>query len=150
MNYIRHLHAFYNHAKRDDRLSATHVSLYMALFQYWNYNRFQNPFRIDREELMLLSRIGSKTTYFKCIKELHSCRYIIYHSGITKGQNGKLSIVRLDLKSEEKELKQLDLFCNKITEKENNLSEAQSESSPFPLGEDLGVDRFHSPINQLT
>jgi len=110
MNYIRHLHAFYHQVRRDDRLTATHVSLYMAIFQYWNYNRFQNPFRIDRDELMQLSKIGSVTRYRKCIKELHDYRYVFYHSGIKKYQDAKLSIIRLDTSAEEKGLKQLDLF----------------------------------------
>ncbi len=110
MNYIRHLHAFYHHARRDDRLSPTHVSLYMALFQFWNYNRFQNPFRIDRDELMQLSKIGSVNTYRRCIKDLHNYRYVFYHSGIKKYQDAKLSIIRLDNKAEEKGLKQMDLF----------------------------------------
>lgn len=82
----------------------------MALFQYWNYNRFQNPFRIDRDELMQLSKIGSKNTYHKCIKELHSYRYIIYHSGIAKYQHVKVSMIRLETKKEEPGLRQLDLF----------------------------------------
>ena len=110
MNYIRHLHAFYHHVKRDDRLSATHVSLYLALFQFWNYNRFQNPFRIYREELMQLSKIGSKNTYHKCMKELHAFRYIIHHTVITKYQPIKVSMISLDLKTEEKDFLQLDLF----------------------------------------
>lgn len=110
MNYIRHLHAFYHHARHDNRLSPTHISLYMAMFQFWNYNRFQNPFRIERDELMQLSKIGSVNTYRKCIKDLHNYRYVFYHSGITKHRDAKLSIIRLDLKTEEKGLKQLDLF----------------------------------------
>ncbi len=110
MNYIRHLHAFYHHARQDSRLSPTHISLYMAIFQYWNYNRFQNPFQVNREELMQLSNIGSVSTWRKCIKELHSYRYVFYHSGITKHRDPKISIIRLDIKVEEKGIKQLDLF----------------------------------------
>jgi hypothetical protein len=133
MNYIRHLYAFYHQVKRDDRLSPTHVSLYLAIFQYWNYNRFQNPFRIDKDELMLLSKIGSKNTYYKCLKDLHSYRYIIYHTGITKFQNRKISVVRLEPKPEEKGLKQLNLFCNKETEKVNGLTEIHKVQNPCLL-----------------
>jgi hypothetical protein len=110
MNYIRHLHAFYQHIKRDKRLSANHVSLYLALFEFWNYNRFQNPFRINREALMQLSKIGSKNTYHKCIKELHSYQYIFYHTVVSKYQHAKVSIIRLENKTTEKDLQQLGLF----------------------------------------
>ena len=62
----------------DDRLNPTHISLYLALFQYWNLNRFSNPFSISRGEIMKLSKIGSKSTYHKCIKQLHYWSYLEY------------------------------------------------------------------------
>ena len=55
-----------------------HVSLYMALFQLWNLNRFRNPFSISREETMHLSLIGSVNTYARCIKQLQEWGYIRY------------------------------------------------------------------------
>lgn len=78
MNYIRHLNSFFEISGKDSRLSAYHVSLYMALFQLWNRNRFRDSFPVDREELMQLSRIGSKNTYAKCMKQLHQWGYIQY------------------------------------------------------------------------
>ena len=64
--------------RKDARLHANHVSLYMALFQVWNHHRFQNPFPILREEVMGLSCIGSRSTYVRCLKHLDYCRYITY------------------------------------------------------------------------
>ena len=111
MNYIRHLNAFYNLVKKDDRLAASHISLYMALFQYWNFNRFQNPFPVYRDNMMQLSKIGSKNTYHKCIKELHELRYIYYHPPLSKFLPVKVSIGRLDIEEEPaSRYKQLDLF----------------------------------------
>ncbi|WP_343745078.1 hypothetical protein [Chitinophaga sp.] len=77
-NYIRHLNAFFAQVRKETRLQANHVSLYLALFQVWNYHRFQNPFPILREEVMSLSCIGSRSTYVRCLKHLDNCRYIIY------------------------------------------------------------------------
>ncbi|RBL90450.1 hypothetical protein [Chitinophaga flava] len=77
-NYIRHLNAFFVQVRKETRLQANHVSLYLALFQVWNYHRFQNPFPILREEVMSLSCIGSRSTYVRCLKHLDYCRYIIY------------------------------------------------------------------------
>ena len=110
MNYIRHLNAFFNQVKNDDRLNAIHVSLYMALFQYWNFNRFQNPFPVYRDNIMQLSCIGSKNTYHKCMKGLHQFGYIIFHSAPSKYLPVKITMIRLDIKSIDGELKQLDLF----------------------------------------
>ena len=77
-NYIRHLNAFFEQVRKERRLHANHVSLYLALFHVWNCHRFQNPFPILREEVMGLSCIGSRATYVRCLKHLHHCGYISY------------------------------------------------------------------------
>jgi hypothetical protein len=77
-NYIRHLNAFFAQVRKEHRLHANHVSLYLALFQVWNCHRFQNPFPVLREEVMSLSCIGSRATYVRCLKHLHHCGYISY------------------------------------------------------------------------
>jgi hypothetical protein len=78
MNYIRHLTAFFEKVADDERINPFHISLYMALFQLWNIQRFENPISIARAELMKLSRIGSTHTYYKCLNELNIWAYIIY------------------------------------------------------------------------
>lgn len=78
MNYIRHLTGFYDKIQQDERLNPTHISLYLALFQFWNINHFQNPISISRNEMMRLSKISAFGTYHKCIKELQQFGYIEY------------------------------------------------------------------------
>lgn len=78
MNYIGHMNAWFAKIYEDNRLHTTHIALYVALFQYWNLNRFQNPITLHREEVMRLAKIGSANTYTKCIKELHQWEYIKY------------------------------------------------------------------------
>ncbi|MFD0762759.1 hypothetical protein ACFQZW_11760 [Lutibacter aestuarii] len=78
MNYIKHLNGIFHQFSKDTRLNPTHISLYIALFQIWNYNRFPDEFYINREEVMKFSKIGSNTTYHRCIKELSHWKYIIY------------------------------------------------------------------------
>ncbi|MCA6422814.1 MAG: transcriptional regulator [Flavobacterium sp.] len=78
MNYIKHLTGFFEKVVLDKTLNPTHVSLYMALFQFWNCNRFKNPISINRDEVMRISKISSKATYHKCLKNLHSLGYINY------------------------------------------------------------------------
>src|SRR5436190_7570835 len=110
MNYIRHLNAFFSLVKTDNRLTASHVSLYIALFHYWNFNRFNNPFSIYRENIMQLSKL-SKNTYHKCLKQLHEAKYIYYHPSPSKFQAVRISIIRLDKEEESPtQYKQLDLF----------------------------------------
>lgn len=67
-----------NKITEDNRLHATHVSLYISLFTLWNLNRFENPISINREEVMKISKIGSRNTYHKCLKDLDQFGYLEY------------------------------------------------------------------------
>jgi hypothetical protein len=79
MNYITHLTAVIDEFTRDDELNPSDISLYLALFYLWNINRFKNPLSVNRSEVMSVSKIGSKSTYHKCLKKLHEKKYIAYH-----------------------------------------------------------------------
>ncbi len=78
MNYIKHLTGFFNKMNNVTGVNPSHISLYLTLFQSWNVNRFKNPTSISREEIMRASKINSKGTYHKCIKELDSLGFIEY------------------------------------------------------------------------
>lgn len=153
MNYIKHLNSIMKRFSVDERLNPTHISLYMALFQFWNYNHFPVVIYINREEVMKMSKIGSMATYHRCLKQLHKWNYIVYlptHNPFKSSQikffnfgtttetsNGKSSdrstgetfgnsderVLEGALASEEKQLKQI----------ENNLKrpEAKQEVHDF-------------------
>ena len=78
MNYIKHLTGFFNKIHNENAINPTHISLYLALFQCWNVNRFKNPTGISREEIMKASKINSKATYHKCMKELEALGFMEY------------------------------------------------------------------------
>lgn len=78
MNYIKHLTGFFNKINNETAINPTHISLYLALFQCWNVNRFKNPTGISREEIMKASKINSKATYHKCMKELEALGFMEY------------------------------------------------------------------------
>lgn len=78
MNYIKHLTGFFDKVAKDKLLNPTHVSLYIALFQFWNINRFRNPISISRDEIMRISKISSLATYHRCLKLLDAHGYIKY------------------------------------------------------------------------
>jgi hypothetical protein len=94
MNYIHHLNTFLWLLQRESRLTPSHISLYLALFHYWNCNRFQNPFPLFREKLMQISGIGSKNTYSRCLKDLHEFGYIRYDPSLHKNHRPKVSLLR--------------------------------------------------------
>src|SRR5690606_38109390 len=73
-----HLNLAFEQFNKDPRLNPTHISLYMALFQYWNINRFPKVFHINRDEIMHMAKIGSKATYHRCLRDLDNSNYILY------------------------------------------------------------------------
>lgn len=79
MNYIKHLSSVLIEIAGDSRLKSTHVSMYIALFQIWNQNRFENPISINRSDTMNISKIGSRVTYHKCLRDLSEWKYIKYY-----------------------------------------------------------------------
>ncbi len=96
MNYIRHLTGFYDKIQQDDRLNPTHISLYLALFQFWNLNHFQNPISISRNEMMRLSKISALGTYHKCIKQLQEFGYIEYMPSFNPYKGSLVNLYNLE------------------------------------------------------
>jgi hypothetical protein len=101
MNYIKHLNAVFQKFYADDRLNTTHVSLYMALFQYWNINRFPEEFYIDRQEIMKLSKIGSTATYHGCLKQMDSWKYLKYMPSHNPFKGSKIKLFNFGTTSEQ-------------------------------------------------
>jgi len=95
MNYIKQLNAAFEKFFFDERLNPTHISLYMALFQEWNSSRFADVFFVNRRELMRVAKIGSKSTYHRCITDLDSWNYLSYFPSNNpyKGSKIKMSII---------------------------------------------------------
>lgn len=101
VNYILHLKGVFIQFSKDNRLNPTHISLYVALFQIWNNNRFLEEFDINREEVMSFSKIGSKSTYHKCIKELNHWKYIIYYPSHNPFKGSKIKMFNFETSSKQ-------------------------------------------------
>lgn len=93
MNYIRHLNSIFQQFNKDSRLNPSHISLYMALFQYWNINRFPQVFHVHRDEIMHMSKIGSNATYHRCLRELNSSKYILYLPSYNPYKGSKIKML---------------------------------------------------------
>lgn len=133
MNYIKHLTGFFEKVVIDKALNPTHVSLYMALFQFWNCNRFKNPISINRDEVMRISKISSKATYHKCLKNLHSLGYINYEPSYNpfKGSHVILFNFSEDLKPAPKSERKLknEPLIEPVSEQALNKSCTSNETS---------------------
>lgn len=94
VNYIKHLNTVFEKFLKDNRLNPTHISLYMALFQVWNSTRFSEEFFVIRDEVMKQSKIGSKSTYHRCIKELNHWKYIVYFPSHNPYRGSKIKMFK--------------------------------------------------------
>ncbi len=101
MNYIHHMNNWFAKVQADDRLYPSHISLYFTLFQQWNINRFNNPISICREETMKWSRIGSRTTYLKCLHDLTEYGYIEYIPSRNPMRGSKVNMINFCTSTEQ-------------------------------------------------
>lgn len=146
MNYIKHLTGFFDKVANDRLLNPTHVSLYISLFQFWNYNRFKNPISISRDEVMRISKISSKATYHKCLKALHAQGYIKYEPSYNpfKGSHVYLFNFSDDLKPLSKTERQAKPYFEPINEQVVNKSQAGTETSPELVSEQALVPSINN------
>ncbi|MCR8667482.1 hypothetical protein NO995_07310 [Aestuariibaculum sp. M13] len=105
MNYIKHMNAVFLLFSKDSRLNPTHISLYIALFQLWNTYHFPNEFFINRQEVMSLAKIGSKSTYHRSIKQLSHWNYFSYNPSKNKFKGSQIMMFHFGTRSEQ------ELYC---------------------------------------
>ena len=95
MNYIKLLNSAFSTFYYDDRLNPAHISLYMALFQEWNSCRFADEFYVNRRDLMRVAKIGSKSTYHRCVTELDAWHYLSYFPSNNPYKGSKIKMSHL-------------------------------------------------------
>lgn len=69
---------FINVSKANPKIKPLHVSLYLALFQFWLRADCKNPIRISRRTVMNTAKVNSIATYHKGMQELCLSKYISY------------------------------------------------------------------------
>lgn len=84
MNYISHLNHWFEMIRVHQEVKPTHITIYFILFQLWNTNRFSVEFSINRHEMINLSKLGSTSTYSKCMADLHRWGWINYKPSTSK------------------------------------------------------------------
>jgi hypothetical protein len=73
---LRQLIGFFIKASADHRIGPHHVAIYMALFQQWCIEG-SKQICVTQNHIRLVSKVG-RTTYHKCMRELHAYGYIHY------------------------------------------------------------------------
>ncbi|MEZ7507272.1 transcriptional regulator [Flavobacterium sp. Arc2] len=125
MNYIKHLTGFFNKINYETNLNPTHISLYLALFQCWNVNRFKNPTGISREEIMKASKINSKATYHKCMRELELLGFMVYNP--TFNPHSSSTIIMVNFSEEVNTISKIPQPTHSNNEPVHNLTKTKNE-----------------------
>ena len=115
MNYIKLLNAAFEKFYFDDRLNPTHISLYMALFLEWNSHRFADEFYVNRRELMRVAKIGSKSTYHRCIVDLDGWQYLSYFPSNNPYKGSKIRMTIIGT-SDEQDVEQYNSKLEQLAE----------------------------------
>ena len=137
MNYIKHLTGFFKKINNETNLNPTHISLYLALFQCWNVNRFKNPTGISREEIMKASKINSKATYHKCMKELELLGFMEYNP--TFNPHSCSNIIMANFSEEEKTISKITQPTRSKNEPVHNLTKSKNEHVIEQVNEQLYI-----------
>ncbi len=95
MERVKELTSFYSAIKDDHRISSTHISLYMALFQVYNLSRFQTPLSITRSGVMKVAKINGLDTCHKCIKDVNDFGYIHYLPSYNPAVGSQVYLIEL-------------------------------------------------------
>lgn len=78
MEVFAPLTVFFDAIADDTRISATHISLYVSLWNDWNMKGGLNPFAIERDTIMKTAKISARRTYHRCMNNLQEYGYIKY------------------------------------------------------------------------
>lgn len=74
---VSQMQSFYQSIASDGRISATHISVYMALLYRWNGDN-RTPLELRRQDVMRTAKISARQTYNKCMNDLKQYGYIRY------------------------------------------------------------------------
>ena len=95
MGEVKEITSFFSAIKEDPRIGATHISLYMALFQFYILNRLTNPIAITRALVKEVAKIKGLATYHKCMRDLVECGYIEYQPSFDPGVSSKVYLLKI-------------------------------------------------------
>jgi hypothetical protein len=134
-------------AKSDDRLSPAHISLYHALFQVWNTNRFKNPVSINRKQLLMCSKIGSNHTFYGCLNDLSSWCNIEYLPSHSPSVGSFVNLCSFDITEPEN----TDSSCANSTQQQckNDITDSANSAQLRCNFDITSCAKMHPSINNI-
>jgi DNA-binding MarR family transcriptional regulator len=84
---------YFKKLSEDYRISAAHISLFAALYVTWSRHQFAERFRVLRADIMKLSKIDSRSSYHKHLRDLIEYGYIEYEPCYEPGRGSEVKVV---------------------------------------------------------
>jgi hypothetical protein len=94
MEEVKEITNFFSAIQEDHRIGISHISVYMALFQFYNLNQFRNPVNITRAAVMQVAKISGLATYHKCMRDLAEFGYIEYRPSYNPSISTQIHILK--------------------------------------------------------
>ncbi len=138
INGFDQIKAFYSWVfnNQDKEIGTSHIALYNFLVNQNNRSNWVEWFKVPYDLGMAGSCIGSRNTYYKCLKDLQAWGLIEYKPGIN---NYKAPVIKLRLLKSEQVTEQVTI----------PLSEPLTEQVTIPLSEPLTEHIYKLLTNNL-
>ncbi|MNJ85891.1 hypothetical protein D3C87_33720 [compost metagenome] len=82
---------FFLRIAKDERISSTHIAVFVALIQYSVNNEFKNPILAFNNEIRSLVKLSHKTCG-KCVRDLSDYGYIKYEPSFKRTRGSRIHI----------------------------------------------------------
>ena len=92
----RQMILFYRMMVSDDRLRPQHICLYFAILSIATGDVKGDTVVVTRRALMEISRLSSKATYHRCMRELETYGYIQYYPSYNPFLGSRVVLTHLD------------------------------------------------------
>ncbi len=83
---------FLDASAENGQIGPGHISLYLALVKYWAEKDFEDPFPVDRIQVMAWGKINGRSTYQKYIQDLSRYGYIGYNPSCNHSRGSLISM----------------------------------------------------------
>jgi len=69
---------FFTKVINDQKITKTHMAVYMALYYLWSRQQFVGTLSVFSWQIMPIAKISTSSMYYTTIKQLHEYGYIDY------------------------------------------------------------------------
>lgn len=82
-NFIVQIDAFYAKISNDPKITANHITTYLALANFWSMSGYTPTFNVKPGEIIEYAKLDNQQELWKCLKYLKKDKYIkIYRTPI--------------------------------------------------------------------